>query len=191
VCGVTSSDVTNEELVARWTRVVHAVSRTQDRLLARVEAAGVSDQWFGVLQLLLLAEGHRMPMTRLARDLSMTAGGFTKLADRMGREGLIDRRGSEGDRRVVYATLTERGLESARRGEQAYHLALRDIVLSTLSAAQVVEISESLGSLADTPLAPTEVAAVEPPDQPGETPAVRDPDQPDRRRRPGPRIVPG
>jgi hypothetical protein len=130
-----------------------------------------------------------MPMTRLARDLSMTAGGFTKLADRMGREGLIDRRGSEGDRRVVYATLTDHGLEAARRGEQAYHLALRDIVLAALSTAQIVEISDALGSLADTPLAANEVGALE--TESSEAPVVvRDPDQPDRRRRPGPRIVP-
>lgn len=189
MCGVTSRDVTNQELVAHWTRVVQAVSRTQERLLARVEAAGVSDQWFGVLQLLLLAEDHRMPMTRLARDLSMTAGGFTKLADRMGREGLIDRRGSEGDRRVVYATLTERGLEAARRGEQAYHLALRDIVLTNLPAATVAELSQVLGGLADAPLLGPD-GTPEAVEQLPTATSLRDPSQPDRRRRPGPRIVP-
>ena len=61
------------------------------------------------------APDRRLPMTRLARDLTMTSGGFTKLADRMAREGLIDRRGSSDDRRVVYATLTDEGVQIAQR----------------------------------------------------------------------------
>ena len=59
--------------------------------------------YFAVLTLLLDSEDQRLPMSRIARDLAMTSGGFTKLADRMARDGLIDRRGSSGDRRVVFA----------------------------------------------------------------------------------------
>ncbi|MDQ6848888.1 MAG: MarR family transcriptional regulator [Actinomycetota bacterium] len=45
-----------------------------------------------MLHSLLRAEDHRSPMSALAREVSMTSGGFTKLADRMARGGLIDRR---------------------------------------------------------------------------------------------------
>ena len=66
-----------------------------------------------------------MPMSVLARDVGMTSGGFTKLADRMARDGIIDRRGSDTDRRVVHASLTEVGLELAQRVSNVYVDALR------------------------------------------------------------------
>jgi DNA-binding MarR family transcriptional regulator len=167
-----------EEVVDAWLQIVDAAVRTQHRLLEKVSQSGVSDQWFGVLHLLLRAPDHRMPMTRLARDLSMTAGGFTKLADRMGREGLIDRRGSSGDRRVVYATLTEKGLEEAHRGEQAFLEAVEQVILGALNGKQVLGVAENLARLGNA-VPPTT----------GEEPAVavaaeRDPDLPDRRQRP-------
>jgi DNA-binding MarR family transcriptional regulator len=171
------SQPSNEDVVDAWLKIVDAAVRTNHRLLEKVSQAGVSDQWFGVLHLLLRAEDHRMPMTRLARDLSMTAGGFTKLADRMGREGLIDRRGSSGDRRVVYATLTDLGLEQARRGEEAFQEAVREIVLGTLNGKQLLGVAENLARLGQ----------VVPPSTAEEPPAAvteRDPALPERRREP-------
>lgn len=117
-----------------------------------MEASGVPSQWFGVLHLLLHADEHRMPMTQLARDVSITPGGFTKLADRMGREGLIDRRGSTGDRRVIYATLTDQGLTEARRAEAEYLSSLRELVLATVPQDQLETVAELLAPL-------TEIAA--------------------------------
>lgn len=55
-----------------------------ERVLARIEEASLPSQWFAALHLLVGSSDHRMPMSRLARDLSMTSGGFTKLADRTG-----------------------------------------------------------------------------------------------------------
>src|SRR5689334_14711644 len=137
-----------DDVADAWLKIVDAAVRTNHRLLDKVNKAGVSDAWFGVLHLLLRAEDHRMPMTKLARDLSMTAGGFTKLADRMGREGLIDRRGSSGDRRVVYATLTDAGLDQAVRGEQAFLDAVKEIILGELNGKQVLAVAESLTRVA-------------------------------------------
>jgi DNA-binding MarR family transcriptional regulator len=170
-----TSQPSPDDVVDAWLKIVDAAVRTHHRLLEKVSQAGVSDQWFGVLHLLLRAEDHRMPMTRLARDLSMTAGGFTKLADRMGREGLIDRRGSSGDRRVVYATLTEEGLEQARRSEEAFQDAVKEVILGQLNGKALLGVAENLARLGHTvPPAPTE----EPPPSVTE----RDPNLPDRRR---------
>ena len=120
----------DEELVTSWGVLMESLLRTQDRILHSVEAeGGVPAQWFTVLHILLTADGHRLPMGRLAAELSMTGGGFTKLADRIAREGLIDRRNSVGDRRVVYAELTEAGLQLAKRGEAVYREQLRIHVL--------------------------------------------------------------
>jgi DNA-binding MarR family transcriptional regulator len=130
---------TDEELVASWGALVDGLQRAQHRVLEAVEADGVPAQWFTVLHVLLRAEGHRLPMGRLAAELSMTGGGFTKLADRIAREGLIDRRNSAGDRRVVYAELTEDGLRMARRSEAIYREQLRVHILGVLSPDDVAQ----------------------------------------------------
>lgn len=125
------------ESVEQWRAFVHIVTQLQQQLLSAVEAAGVPPQWFAVLHLLLNAPDHRLPMSRLANEVSFTSGGFSKLADRMGREGLIDRRNSSGDRRVIFATLTPAGVKAAQGAERAYREAFTQQVLAALSPEQL------------------------------------------------------
>lgn len=147
--------MTDEDLLANWELIIRAVTRTQERVLTRIEDTGMPAQWFIALHLLLRSKDHRLPMSRLARDLSMTSGGFTKLADRMGQDGLIDRRNSAGDRRVVYATLTDEGLRLARRTERQYKAALREHVLDVLSPESVLALADKIQPLDDVVAATT------------------------------------
>jgi hypothetical protein len=59
---------------------------------------------------------------------------------RMAREGLIDRRNSAGDRRVVYAELTDEGLRLAKRSEAMYREQLRIHLLGALSEAEISQL---------------------------------------------------
>lgn len=142
--------MTDAGLMASWELLTGAVARTQDRVLARIDAHGLPAQWFPALHLLVQSPDHRMPMSQLARELSMTSGGITKLADRMGQGGLIDRRNSSGDRRVVYAALTEPGLRLALRMERQYKAALREYVLDVLTASRLETIVVSARKLDQT-----------------------------------------
>jgi len=117
--------VSDDELTRHWRDIQSATARLHRSLDEDLESAGVPAQWYPALELLLRAEGHRLPMSTLARELSMTSGGFSKLADRMAADGLIDRRGTVDDRRVVHATLTDAGLDLARKAQAAYVQALR------------------------------------------------------------------
>jgi DNA-binding MarR family transcriptional regulator len=139
----------DDELLARWQLVVQGVARTQHRVSEQIDEAGVPAQWFAALHLLLQAPDRRLPMSRLARDLTMTSGGFTKLADRMAREGLIDRRGSSDDRRVVYATLTDEGVQIAQRLRGEFVAALREHVTGVITEAGLESISEVARSLSE------------------------------------------
>src|SRR5580698_4621514 len=103
------------DIVASWDAIALGFAHTQRRLLTAIEAEGLPGPSFEALRLLLASPDHRLPMSRLARDLTMTAGGLTKLADRLARDGLIDRRNSSDDRRVVYAALTAEGQALAMR----------------------------------------------------------------------------
>lgn len=167
--------------LAHWETLHRAVAGSYERVLARVEEAGIPRQWFAVVHLLYRVPDHRMPMSRLARELAMTSGGFTKLADRMGREGLIDRRGSQGDRRVVFAALTKDGLALAERAELAYVEAVRDIVTATLSAPLLEQLAADVAPLAAAVLAIASVPVAK--EAPSRASREWDPSQPERRRR--------
>jgi DNA-binding MarR family transcriptional regulator len=176
---VTEPDIVDDDLVARWEVIVDGVASTQRQLLKRIEESGVPAQWFAVLHLLLRVPDHRMPMSLLARDLLMTSGGFTKLADRMASEELIDRRGSSGDRRVVYAALTDRGRQVARRATREYQRALRANVLHVLSMSDLNTLAELMGALYRAHETDPDNRV----DARGNDGSRRDPAAPDRRRR--------
>jgi DNA-binding MarR family transcriptional regulator len=174
-------DVPDEELAHRWHDIVRACARVQRLLDHDVEAGGVPAQWVPVLELLLAAPEHRLPMSALARELAMTSGGFSKLADRMATDGLIDRRGATDDRRVVHAALTDAGLATARQARSAYLAALR----RRLSGVTGADLAAAAAVL-------TRLEGADGRDQPEVTDQVageRDPALPDRRgrgRRSGP-----
>lgn len=173
-----------DELHRQWRAVVDGVERAQQRLLDAVEETGISAQWYAVLHALLHADNHRLPMSRLAREMSFTSGGFTKLADRIGREGLIDRRSSDGDRRVVYATLTPAGVLAARTAERAYVAALRSDLLTALPAEKLTVVADLLAALDDLgPVADViDAAIVADPGQPRSLDATRSERRQHRRR---------
>src|SRR5580698_2538217 len=168
---VTDSDV---DLVTSWDTIAVGFARTQRRLLASVEAIGLAGPSFEALRLLLNSEDNRMPMSRLARDLTMTAGGLTKLADRLARDGLIDRRNSSDDGRVVYAALTPKGAELAIRTLDLYRDALREHVLGIVSDDELAALASMMTALGD---AHHDVPVDE------EVLTARDPALPERRRR--------
>ena len=77
---------------------------------------GISLQTFEVLLRLSRSEFGQMTMSELANGVSLTTGGVTRLADRLEREGFVERRACPSDRRVVHLGLTDHGratLESA------------------------------------------------------------------------------
>jgi DNA-binding MarR family transcriptional regulator len=172
------SGMSDEDLLAQWDAIRSGVARVQRRIDRMVEDSGVPAQWFAVLHLLLCADDHRMPMSQLARDLSITSGGFTKLADRMARDGLIDRRGSTDDRRVVHTRLTADGLRMAKQTERRYLAALRECLLDVVSDPELTAVAGSLRTLGEA----THVDRADLVDVPGAQTQLRDPALPDRRR---------
>jgi DNA-binding MarR family transcriptional regulator len=143
------SRVSDADVARTWDLVLAGVSATQRRLLAKIEKDGLPGPWFDVLRLLLDADDHRMPMSALARQLHMTAGGFTKLADRMARDGLIDRRNSSADRRVVYAALTPKGTRQAKQSGALYQAALDEHLSGVLSVKQLAQLAQLARTLHD------------------------------------------
>lgn len=156
VNNVGEDHMSDDEVVAQWQSVTSGVTRAQQHIDGILEKSGVPAHWFAVLQLLLQAKDHRLPMSVLAREVSMTSGGFTKLADRMARDGLIDRRGSSDDRRVVHAALSADGLRMAQQAGQVHRDALREYLLATITPAELSSAATTMRALAATLVDPAE-----------------------------------
>ncbi len=105
------------------------------RVGACAGSAAVTRQWFAVLCLLQRADGYQLPIELLARALSMTAAQLTCLADRMARQGLIER-----DPHGV-VTLTARGEDAARRAAGLCRAALREQQRAALLAAHPADFA--------------------------------------------------
>jgi DNA-binding MarR family transcriptional regulator len=136
------------DLEAAWQWIMVGAERSQRCIERALTRAGVPADWSPVLRLLLTTRGHRLPMSVLAREVTITPGGFTKLADRMARAGVIDRRSSTDDRRIIHAVLTDDGLLLARKARNAHRRALKDCVLTALRGEQLAAASAVMHTLA-------------------------------------------
>ncbi len=103
--------------------------RTHERLWRALEAGlaqvNVSMAEYSVLALLGVAGSRGMRMSDLAQRRLMSSGGFTRLADRLERRGLIERRRSASDGRSFDAVLTSDGKALLRKARRQHHSDLR------------------------------------------------------------------
>jgi MarR family transcriptional regulator, 2-MHQ and catechol-resistance regulon repressor len=67
--------------------------------------------WFELLIRLARSPGHRLRMSDLAAQTSLTPSGLTRAIDRLEAAGLVERLPCPSDRRGAFASLTPSGLE--------------------------------------------------------------------------------
>ena len=175
-----SDRLTDEQVIATWQDVIDGFTRAHRRIVAPVESGGLPEPHFAALMLLVRAQDQRLPMSRLAQELGMTSGGFTKLADRLARDGMIDRRNSAGDRRVVYAALTTLGEQTVRDAERTYASSVRAQVLAVIGGDALIRAADTMKSLREA----NQAVVPEGVDSPPFVAQDRDPSLPDRRRTP-------
>jgi DNA-binding MarR family transcriptional regulator len=140
--------VGDDEIVTWWGLVIEGYQATQERLLAEIAGRlGLQPGPFDILLRLLRSPGHRLPMTRLAKEAALSSGGFTKVADRMTNQGLIRREPSETDRRVTHAVLTEHGVFVAEQAREITAKVLRERVLGPLGAGRSTDLASAMRTL--------------------------------------------
>ena len=115
-----------------WRGFLYAHDRIWRELESRLATMNVSMAEYSVLALLGEAGPEGMRMSELARRRLMTTGGFTRLADRLERRGLIERRRSRVDGRSVDAALTDEGRALMRRAWRQHHGDLRELFFDRL-----------------------------------------------------------
>lgn len=109
---------------------------THDRVWRQIEQGlaplNVTMAEYSVLALLGQAGADGMRMSELARRRLMSTGGFTRLADRLQRRGLIERRPAAGDGRGFVAILTPAGLALLRKAWRQQYSDLRRLFFDRL-----------------------------------------------------------
>jgi DNA-binding MarR family transcriptional regulator len=119
------------------------------RFAAQFEVHRLSAVEFEVLMRLARSPGHRLRMTDLAGQTSLSTSGVTRVVDRMDRDGLVRREACSSDRRSSYAVITDAGrerLEAVLPG----HLALvQEWFIGQLTPEQLAGTLESLRKIRD------------------------------------------
>lgn len=114
---ITAAD---QALISTFGRLLEAQAHLGRQLGRALEQdVDVPHSWFEVLLRISRADDARITMTSLAQQVALTAGGITKMIDRMISAGLVERVPCPTDRRVAYAALTPQGqakLEQALPG---------------------------------------------------------------------------
>lgn len=117
-----------------------------DRIWREIEAGlaplNVSMAEYSVMALLARAGRKGMRMSELAQRRVMSTGGFTRLADRLERRGLIARRPAPGDGRGFEAVLTSEGRALLRKAWRRQHSDLRRLFFDRLDDEHLRSLAE-------------------------------------------------
>ncbi|RJQ80805.1 MarR family transcriptional regulator [Pseudonocardiaceae bacterium YIM PH 21723] len=113
------------------------------------QALGLPHNEFEVLLRLGRAPGQRKRMTCLAAEVSFTAGGFTRLADRMEQIGHIRREPDVTDRRATFLVMTESGNEVLRKALAIHEPSVRERFVQHMSDAERAVVESVLRRVRD------------------------------------------
>src|SRR5215469_14866231 len=128
---------------------VTSVMRVQQLLLSRVEDVlkpyGLTFAAYEALQLLAFTRRGSLPMGKMGERLMVHPASVTNAIRKLESRGLVERRLSPDDRRVVLATITDEGRGVVAEATDALNQA--DFGLAGLTREQAVEITAALREL--------------------------------------------
>lgn len=104
------------------------------------EAERIPLSSYDVLFTLWEAEGYRLRMHELARQVVLSRSGLSRLVDRLEKEGLLGRERTSTDRRGAYAVLTEKGVEAMRRAWPVYASGINQHFAAHLSEEEMTTL---------------------------------------------------
>jgi DNA-binding MarR family transcriptional regulator len=130
--------------------LIEAHNELHNALQRNLDAgAGVPLGWLSVLIRLARSPDSRLRMTVLARDMTMSTSGLTRLIDRMEADGVVQRQACPEDRRGMLAVLTEQGRELLAASAPC-HVADLDLLLGgALDPAELDQLTGLLRKVRD------------------------------------------
>jgi DNA-binding MarR family transcriptional regulator len=134
-----SSQVLSDQSTAvrAFIALVQAHATTTRSLSAQLLAEhGLTINDYEVLLRLSRAPERRLRRVDLAEEVLLTPSGITRLLDGLERAGLVERAACASDRRVVYAVITDTGLDKLRAASTTHVAQIEDFFSSRLDAGQ-------------------------------------------------------
>ncbi|REK18842.1 MAG: MarR family transcriptional regulator [Planctomycetota bacterium] len=114
----------------------------ENRLGRLFREYGLTPSQYNVLRI-LRGEGGPLPSLEIAERTIQVVPAITGLIDRLEQQGLVARRRSDEDRRVVFVEITSKALGILKRLDAPLEQLHRDLV-GHLSAAQLKDLSRLL-----------------------------------------------
>ncbi|MBV9484972.1 MAG: MarR family transcriptional regulator [Frankiaceae bacterium] len=132
----------------------HALIRSANRIVRRLEAELEAEQGltlpaYEVLAHLSEAPERRLRMSDLAAHAVLTPSGLTRLVDKLAREGLVERQRCGADARVVYACLTDSGMQRLTTAYPTHLRGVREHFIDWLTPQQQAAVSDALTPIID------------------------------------------
>lgn len=122
----------------RFAIVAHGIpAELNSRLLADAQ---IGQFEFLVLNHLNLSEGRSMSMSRLGVLMAASPSRLSHVVARLEADGRVRRSRSNDDKRVVVATLTDRGVELFRSTAPGYFAAVRELFFDRLDDADLADL---------------------------------------------------
>jgi DNA-binding MarR family transcriptional regulator len=112
-----------------------ALAKRVDAELERTHGLPLTS--YEVLHRLVESPGGRLRMCDLAEESQLSRSGLTRLADRLEKDGLLERCTCEHDARGAYACLTELGRERFHAARGTHVAVVREQLLSRFSADEL------------------------------------------------------
>src|ERR671919_1729058 len=134
-------------LVGLLTESYTALRTELDRGLAR--DADLPLLWFELLIRLARSPGHRLRMSDLAAQTSLTPSGLTRAVDRLEAAGLVERTPCPSDRRGAFAALTPVGLERITIAVVPHLDHVEDALTGVLTAEEQETLTDLLRKVRD------------------------------------------
>ena len=139
-----SSSLLSDRELAAWKGLLATHSRLVHELDAELESRhGLPLSSYEVLMNLDYADGNRLRMGELADRLLLSRSGITRLADRLEKQGLIERRRCDDDGRGYFAQLTERGRDLVTAARPDHLADVRRHFVDRLDAEEI----DALGAI--------------------------------------------
>lgn len=136
-------DVDPIAITARLARLNQTLGAQLEQVFASHHLTGAD---FAVLATMVRLGATALSQTQLMTELNLTAGTISVRVDRLVRDGLVERRRDESDRRGWQVTLTRRG-RAVFEACAPDHLANAARLINGLSAREREELAALLGKL--------------------------------------------
>lgn len=110
---------------------------------------GLTVQWFEVMLRLARSPDHRLRMSDLAAQVTLTPSGLTRAIDRLEAEGYVKREHCPSDRRGLNAVLTAKGLKRVETAVPKHIDHLDELFTGILSASERGALETALRKVRD------------------------------------------